>query len=114
MEEPNPDPNPDIEVDDEASAKYTEYRDLGDFESYDTESTIQQLADKSKEHGWKEKFATIDDLRRVNKFHKADMENHIHYFTEFIVANVDNLRSSISRNSLLLVNEIFQTSQNLE
>ena len=97
-------------MDEEAAAEYTEFRDLEENADQSPDWIAEQLASED----WKATFEALDALRRLNKFRKSVMEGEIARFGEFILNQVDNLRSSISRNACWLVNEIFQTSKNLE
>jgi hypothetical protein len=59
---------------------------------------------------WYLQFEAIDDLRRINKFHHEQMLQITPYFSHFIFCSVDNLRSGISKNSLMMLNEFFKSA----
>ena len=60
-----------------------------------------------KDEDWTVAFKAIDDLRICNKYHPAELAEHIDYLAPLIKAVVDNLRSNISKNALMLCHEIF-------
>ena len=58
---------------------------------------------------WKEQFDTIDTLRRIHKFHPQKFIDNVAIFNEFLKLSVQNLRSGIAKNSLMLSNEFLKT-----
>ena len=57
---------------------------------------------------WKEQFDTIDVLRQMNKFHAEVLLEHIPSFLTFLKLSVENLRSGISKNSLMFCTEFMK------
>lgn len=79
--------DPTIEVDEEAKAEYTEFRDL----EIGTETTFDSTLKLSQSQFWKDVFSAIDDLRKLNKFNKLEFEENVGMFTTFIGDQVNNL-----------------------
>ena len=68
-----------------------------------------QLADKIRDpEQWFLQFEALDDLRRVNKFYPELLFRFMGQYEPFIKESVDNLRSGISKNSLMFVHEFFK------
>jgi hypothetical protein len=102
------DPDPSIEYDEEAKVDYIDFADLQMTPDLSFESTLKL---SSSEH-WRDIFNSSDDLRRLNKFRTEEFTSRIHEFTEFICTQFNNLRSSISKNTAVLVEEIFISNTN--
>ena len=66
---------------------------------------ISNIQDPEK---WKEQFDTIDILRRMLKFHPEILFSNLSSFNSFLKLSVDNLRSGISKNSLMFSNELLK------
>ncbi len=58
---------------------------------------------------WRKQYDAVNQLRVLNKFHKEFLSTRLSQDTIgiFIKAQVDNLRSNLSKNALLLVQEVF-------
>lgn len=100
------------EVVEDAGIEYTDYEELkalDECQDHDefVELTIQRLTSPD----WKENFYGFDDLRRLYKF--ADFEQYLPKLAKIIIHGVENLRSSICRNSMMLVKEIFSEDKDL-
>ena len=100
------------EVVEDAGIEYTENEELkGLDEGVEIEEFVQTTMQRLTSDDWKENFYGFDDLRRLYKF--SDFEMYLPKFAELIVKGVENLRSSICRNSLLLVKEVFSETKDL-
>ena len=62
----------------------------------------------AEKENWRSVFISIDQLRFLNKFYRSDLTATILQFTPHIIESIQNLRSSIRKNSLMLVKEIFE------
>lgn len=94
---------------------YIQETDLTDFEAEhpfakDKEVFMSsQLADKIRDpEQWFLQFEALDDMRRVNKYYPEFIFKFLGQYEAFIKESVDNLRSGISKNSLMFVNELLQ------
>jgi hypothetical protein len=58
---------------------------------------------------WRDRFDTLDILRRIHKFHPQKFLEHLGTFGEFLKLSVQNLRSGIAKNGLMLSNEFLGT-----
>jgi hypothetical protein len=68
-----------------------------------------EIADMIKDPElWHLQFQALDEFRRMNKFYLRSFVAAVPTYTEFLVCSVDNLRSGISKLSLMLLNEFFQ------
>lgn len=99
----------DIVVED-AGIEYTNEADLADIEASD--DSVAAIIARLNSEDWKENFFGVDDLRRLYRHHPAEFGSYLPKFQSNIVEDVENLRSSIARNTLMLVNEIFSTDKN--
>jgi hypothetical protein len=73
----------------------------------DIQPKFEEIQTLSLSENWKDKFEAIEQLRILNKFHFDQFCSKLPEATPFIEESIDNLRSNISKNSLLLVSEIF-------
>lgn len=100
------------EVVEDAGIEYTSTEDLKAIdEGLDATTFMENTVKRLTSDDWKENFYGFDDLRRFYKF--ANFEAHLKNYAELIVHGVENLRSSICRNSLMLVSEIFSEYKDL-
>lgn len=63
---------------------------------------------------WLAMFNAINYLRIINKFHVAVLMENLEFFAPFVKASVENLRSNISKNSLMLCTEFFNNTVPLQ
>ena len=56
---------------------------------------------------WSVIFEGLDDLRIANKFHGDDLAENLDFLAPLIKSAVENLRSSITKNAIVLCKEIF-------
>lgn len=56
---------------------------------------------------WLGQFNAINNLRVMNKFYPAVLGENLEIFQSFIQLSIENLRSNISKNSLMFCNELF-------
>lgn len=99
------------EVVEDAGIDYTELTDLKDIEP--TDDNVAKIIERLSSEDWKENFYGFDDLRSLYKFHPDEFKQFLPKYKEYIKEGVENLRSSICRNSLNLVVEVFSTDKNL-
>jgi hypothetical protein len=78
-----------------------------------TDEAATKIIDKINSEDWKQQFYGFNDLRSFYKYHPKEFETYLPKFKELIKEGVDDLRSSICRNSLILVNEVFSTAKDL-
>lgn len=95
----------------DAGIEYTEESDLKDIDASD--DGIAKVIERLSSEDWKENFYGLDDLRSLYKHHPDEFKTYLPKFKELIKEAVENLRSSICRNSLNLVAEVFSTDKNL-
>lgn len=101
------------EVVDDAGIEYTETQDLQEISS-ETDEFLAQIEIKLSSEYWKEQFYAIDDLRRLYKYKQDGFDLNLARFAHQIIQGVENLRSSICRNSLNLVVEVFSSHKKLD
>ena len=99
--------DPTVEYDEEAKVDYQTYEELADFEAYDLAQVLEKIKENSASDEWKVIFQNLDDIRRLNKFHRQDLTESLGSMIEFITTHVNNLRSNISKNACVLVQELF-------
>lgn len=63
---------------------------------------------------WHNQFSALDNLRIINKFHVDTLMFYLSQFAPFIKSGVDNLRSGISKNALMLTTELFSNKENMK
>jgi len=56
-------------------------------------------------------FNAINHLRVMNKFHSAVLFENLEFFANFCKESCQNLRSNISKNGLMLSNEMFKNKE---
>ena len=87
--------------------KYTEYQDLIDDKVPIDEVFIQELNRIKDSLDWKLSFDMMDILRKYNKFNPDVFIGIFPKILGFLVANINNLRSNLIKNALILIKEIF-------
>ena len=63
---------------------------------------------------WLAQFNAINNLRILSKFHSQTLMENLEVFTPFMKSAVDNLRSNISKNSLMFCTEFFNNAETLQ
>ena len=63
---------------------------------------------------WLSQFNAINNLRIMSKYHSDALMENLDSFTSFLKLSVDNLRSNISKNSLMFCTEFFTNSESLQ
>ena len=99
------------EVVEDAGIEYTDTQDLAEIDP--TDENIAKIVDRLSSEDWKENFYGFDDLRSIYQFHPEEFKQYLPKFKELIKEGVENLRSSICRNSLNLTSEVFMTTKDL-
>ena len=75
---------------------------------------MKDMKDKmSDSEAWGDQYIALDNLRIMMKFHSADLMEHLDFFAAFIRDSVNNLRSNISKNGIVLCAEIFKNKQTI-
>ena len=104
-------------------ATYTSYADLADFADdhtfkttgatafFQTELVVMMLEIDKKEEDWRMTFSALDILRSINKFHTAELVENLDLFSDFMRKSVESLRSSLIKNSLTFVTELYANKQ---
>ena len=101
------------EVVEDAGIEYTQEEDLKQIDSEDIWEFVASTVSRIESEEWKEVFYGFDDLRRLYKFNSESFKQFLPKFSKHILEGVDNLRSSICRNALNLVVEVFSTDKDL-
>jgi uncharacterized protein YeaO (DUF488 family) len=99
------------EVVEDAGIEYTEQADLKEVDS--TDEGIAKIVERLEKDEWKENFYGFDDLRSLYKHRPEQFKAYLPKFKQHISEGVENLRSSICRNALILCEEVFATDKNL-
>ncbi len=63
---------------------------------------------------WKQKYEALDDIRKLSKFHFTVLVTRLTPLVPFLVECITSLRSNLSKNSLLLVQELFREERDKE
>ena len=105
----------------EQVVSYTPFAELEDFEAehqfkaefdvFMSKTMKQMMADPEDWLAW---FNAMNNLRIMSKYHSAVLMENLEYFTPFVKISVDNLRSNISKNSLMFCNEFFTNKDSLQ
>ena len=82
-----------------------------EFDSFMTKTMKQMMADSED---WFAQFNAMNNLRVMSKFKSAVLMENLEYFIPFIKGSVDNLRSNISKNSLMFCTEFFSNKESLQ
>jgi hypothetical protein len=90
---------------------YTEEADLKEIDGSD--ESAASIMEKLSSENWKEQFYGIDSLRSFYKHHPKEFEIYLPKFKELIKEGCENLRSSICKNMLTLVIEVYSTEKDL-
>lgn len=73
--------------------------------TYFNKSQESLIIDKEN---WQSTFLSIDGIRYLNKYKRSELNNILTKNSEHIVASINNLRSSISKNALILIKEVLK------
>jgi hypothetical protein len=68
---------------------------------------VKRCIERNSSEDWKEKYGAVDDLRAVNKFCK-DFPSFVEIAMPMIVEGIENLRSNVSKNALVLAKELYK------
>lgn len=102
------DPDPSIIYDEEAKVDYIDFENL----EMPSDLTFESALSLSQSDFWWDIFNSTDDLWRLNKFKSDEFQSWISMFRSFICTQINNLWSSISKNTCVLVEEIFTIHSN--
>lgn len=99
----------------EPSPIYTTYENLPNYaEGVDLNQAAELIKSKFEDkNNWKSQFEAIDHIRIINKYYPSQINNIFIAFGVYIVENLENQKTtSVFRNSLFLLKEIFRNCQN--
>ena len=63
---------------------------------------------------WHAQFEGLDFLRKINKYHAVVLMENLEFFGPFLKDSIDNLRSGISKDALMLTTELFKNKDVME
>ena len=63
---------------------------------------------------WLAMFNATNNLRVLNKYHSGVLMENLEFFSNFVKSQVENLRSNLSKNSLMLCTEFFKNKESLQ
>lgn len=96
----------------EQVVNYTQFNDLQDFEDAHEfknnqdafiSNTMKTMMGDPED--WLALFNALNNLRVINKYHKQVLFESLESFSQFVKLSVENLRSNISKNSLMFCSE---------
>ena len=100
---------------------YTQYDDIVDFAEDHAFNTDQdtfinkEMKDLiSVPEEWSNLFNAINHLRVMNKFHPDFLFENLEFIATFCKESCQNLRSNISKNGLMLTNEMFKNKEAMQ
>jgi len=90
---------------------YTSFDDLTNC--YDDSSNIDAIIEElnSQVHSnenWRVHFDAIESLRVLNKYYSNETRIHLSKLIPFLQRSLESLRSNLSKNTLMLIKEVFQ------
>lgn len=96
---------------------YKKYDDLTD--SFKGKENLESVIDDclfeiEKKGDWKAYFELLEQLRVLNKYHYPTLHTKIAGLTDFIIQNIESLRSNLTKEALLLLKEILPSSKQKE
>lgn len=97
----------------DAGIEYTTEENLQPLDTDDLSAFAASTVSRLTSEEWKEVFYGFDDLRRMYKFNPAEFKQFLPKLSQHILDGVENLRSSICRNALYLVTEVFSADKDL-
>lgn len=97
--------------DNQTVVKYTTYPDLLNDSSALDEAFFTDITKNKESLDWKQSFDYLDQLRKYNKYNSEEFILTLPKFLPFILFNINNLRSNLIKNSLILVKEVFAHNQ---
>lgn len=100
--------SPNSETNNQSVAKYQTYQELSNDLPKLEESFFEEITAKKEILDWKVCFDYIDDLRKFNRYHPEEFLLFLQKIIPFLVFNLNNLRSNLIKNALILVKEIFE------
>ena len=106
-----PEPGPELPVDEsQAGVSYIEFEELkgigNDEYNGDFDHVLETLYTNIGSDDWKVQYDTVNLLRVLNKHHRDLFMKSLTQVTPFVRDQVDNLRSNLMKNSLMLVKEV--------
>lgn len=100
-----------------SSLLYTSYENLVDLYQGedDLDVVLDKLAQRTKtDTDWKMHFELLEHLRILNKFHYLALNAKITVFPDFIIQNMDSLRSNLAKQALIFLQEVISNHKTKE
>jgi len=94
---------------------YIDYKDLDEIKENERRGRVEELIKVLNEDNmekWLPQFNAIMDLRRLLKYCRQEFLKVFHEIFQIIPKQINSLRSGCSKLSLMLLNELFTTSNN--
>jgi len=90
---------------------YTTYEDLPNFynQTQETYANIFEILYTlvKDDPDWRVQFDVIENLRIINKYSPKELKPYLEQFSFFLQRCIDNLRTNLSKNTLLFMKELF-------
>lgn len=94
------------------SYQYRNYEDLPSLpKDINKEQLVEGIQERFNTNNWMKINEAIDQLRCINKQYPMDMNEVCKIFWQHIVSAIQNLRSAVSKNTLMFIGELFAQSQ---
>lgn len=91
---------------------YTRFEDLPALPAdIDRTALLETIRAKFESKNWKDNMEAIDAIRTINKFYPVDMNMVCSAYWKYIVEGINNVRSAVSKCTLLFTSELFQQSK---
>lgn len=100
--------SPHSEGNNQSVAKYQTYQELANDLPKLDESFFEELTIKKEILDWKLCFDYLDQLRKFNRYSPQDFLLIFNKIIPFLIFNLNNLRSNLIKNALILVKEIWE------
>lgn len=72
---------------------------------------MSSLLESASSDDWKAQYEAINTLRSLNRYNTDVLVAYLDQFSKFVRSQVDNLRSNLSKNSLLFLKEFSANKQ---
>src|SRR5215216_3959529 len=88
-------------------ASYLPYEKLQNEENTSPDDLLIKADNLSKSLEWKDQFEAMDTLRLLNKYYPEFIVPKLDGFRGFLIESMNNLRSNVSKNCLLFLQELY-------
>ncbi len=90
---------------------YTAFEDLQN--TFQDMPNIRQIIEDIRckvefSDNWRDHFDAIESLRILNKYNSHETRLHLSFLVDFLQKSLESLRSHLSKNSIMLIKEVFQ------